>query len=438
MKWSTLLLLLASAFLCTPSASAQMVMDGQGVNIQQATITGTPDTTGLAVVNYSELSTATHMSSGYLNISDSSGNWLVQNLPVFSGHSDLQGISTAFNLSTPSGSMANLAVSYTANPLATYSSISTSSFKVAPATLDNAGESGPDPAAPPNPTIKFNPGGANSLSYQAGHPNVNAADNQCGPAAFANSLTWLQKTYGGLNITEPNVPGRYDGKQVVVPNGPNTATQTNETPGNSLVGTMDQYMGRASKSRVDGDDTTGVQQINGVMNYLKDKGDAGKVEINYQGLDSTKVMDPGGMNPMDKGKPTFDFILSEINRGEDVKIGYKVPGGDGHAVEVVGAGYILGKPYILYESDHLQTPMDQNDNMLNNAPPPLSNLPDFSLIQTDKNGNLFLTGEAGTPGVLNVISISPATPEPSSFVLLALGGGLLLRRRWGLTKASVK
>ena len=61
------------------------------------------------------------------------------------------------------------------------------------------------------------------------------------------------------------------------------------------------------------------------------------------------------------GKPTFDFILTNMLNGADVELAYdcELPGSafmSGHAVDVVAAGYnALGQAYIMYVSDTIQT-----------------------------------------------------------------------------------
>ena len=74
----------------------------------------------------------------------------------------------------------------------------------------------------PVATVSFN-GAAPAVTgtYQTGHPNVEAAVNQCAPAAVANSLKWPGVT------TDPNVAGT-----------------SADNPNSSLVGKLDSAMGR--------------------------------------------------------------------------------------------------------------------------------------------------------------------------------------------------
>jgi hypothetical protein len=64
----------------------------------------------------------------------------------------------------------------------------------------------PNPNAPPVGAVTFAGNGTTSLQSETGVPNVNAADNQCGPMAVANGLKYLAGK--GLSGTYNNIAGR--------------------------------------------------------------------------------------------------------------------------------------------------------------------------------------------------------------------------------------
>jgi hypothetical protein len=163
--------------------------------------------------------------------------------------------------------------------------------------------------------------------------------------------------------------------------------------------------------------------VTGKLQYL-DRNGLGGISVKHQddAFGNQNVASPlGGMTSIGKGnRPTADFILSELQAGEDVEMGFTwgtlpFTGNEaGHWVELVGGGRVLGVPFVLYRSDHEQTSTDPMDNK------GISPFPDISvLLDTDGDGLLNLVWEKGSPNV--DIVVSESVPEPSSFLLLAAG-----------------
>jgi hypothetical protein len=395
------------------------ITEGEGVSFlqDQFQFDGQPtDTsgTGTVVVDPATLLSATQMSSGYLNIQDSSG-WVVQNLPVDSA---VGPITSQLNLGTPDGSDdtgagLTFSVDISTNPVTSFSPTAATHFSLGTNTYDEEGEGAiaGNPGPPAANAITFLSGGLINLTLQPGHPNVQTADNQCGPAALANELAFLKASYG-LNIPDPNIAGRGDPGtgNLFVPSGAGM-----ETAGNSLVGRLDLSIGRNSTSRTSGTTTTGTTQLNGLLSYLGSArvNDAGAVAVKYQGNIPGPTQTQSGITATSQGNSvTANFIFSQLAAGNTVKLGMS-----GHAVDVIGAGTILGVPWVLYNSDLKQTPIDATDAALGTNPT-------FAFLV-----NNTLVGEVGTPQVFNDISVQ-VVPEARFLPLFLLGSLGLVFLHW--------
>lgn len=190
------------------------------------------------------------------------------------------------------------------------------------------------------------------LNYNYTKPNLNAnenvqtAHNQCFPMAIANSLQYLENKNPGFIVPHDHIIGL---------NGDD-----------SLVGKLDEYAGRYAPSRTTGDGLWFVPMMEGKFQYLADNGLADKLTHKHQGYGYGETIPPGdfnyaGITSHDEsdadGHVTFDWIENELRSCEDLEIVK-----DGHAVRVFGCGKVLGKPYLRYKHDSIQTgPSDPDD-----------------------------------------------------------------------------
>lgn len=408
--WSSALLALA----CSTCLAAPLSPGSGAARLEQISFVDGPDSaSGLFTLNLSASIAATGFSSGYVNVADSSGNWLVQNLPVYpSSIYDHLSISTRLPLPTTNGtriSTTDLHIDYAPAPVTTFAGGPTDSYDIGQMTDATGGFglslSGYRGGLIPS-TIAFNPNGANSVVYQPRHPNVQAAKNQCAPMAVANSLQWLENETG-INVPQDHVKGLKGD--------------------NSLVGKLDTAMNRGVRSRIDGDGVDAEPILRGKLDYIAVNNLTGKVDTKHQGLLGGGDISSSGVTSTGKGAAvTIDFILSELAHGEDVEMGFLYPNGGGHFVDITGAGRILGVPWISYVSDHTQSHKDLDD-------PTTPNVDETDTRGTDKVDFSFLingvlVNETGKPTMAFVVSQS-TIPEPAGLILLATTAALTLRRR---------
>lgn len=342
---------------------------------------------GQVDVDVETIRSAFGIEEGFINISTELG-WVVKNLPVFSDFSYPR-ISTRFKLSTSSGTditSLDAIVLFSPEPLFELPSGEPQTFPVGDKALNAQGKGIPIADFTPSPPIPeallFIPGGFTFECEQVGHQNIEAADNQCGPAATANSLKWLEDTFG-INIPHPHRIGLgNDG---------------------SLVGSLDVTMDRTFRNRADGDPISDEQFLEGKLEYLADNGLGGEITVKHQ--DDGPVPGGGnftrhGLTSQGNGAPTPEFLIEEVCAGEDVEVGYTYPQGGGHWVNVVAAGFLLGVPYVFHVSDREQSDDTRGTDTV-----------DFSfLLDTDGDNLPNLVNEAGVPEVDIVVSESPTRP----------------------------
>jgi hypothetical protein len=464
---------LAIAALFARRAPGQTAVNSNDIYLDQVEYASGAGTdvspTGQLIINTSDAS----LSGNYINIADGNGNWLVQNMPVVNG---VNKEAAEIPLGTPDGTndtgdSMKLSVDVTPTPIVTFGSPTVPvSFTVKGEDVEDNGGQGapgnPGPVAASN--IAFSINGQNRLAVELGMPSVQTADNQCGDSALANALTWL-KNNKGLNIPDPNVPGRgaltgtlkdasnpaagnYAANTVLVPGGqPNIGSfdsttkmatyQTSEKLGTSLVGQLDLLSGRSSNNRAEYFDAKGTdqnegtsanQQVTAAELYLSNAGDANVVNIDTQGI--AKITNGGITDNLLGTTVSGDFLYNEMAvKGAAVKVGYF-----GHAVNVVATGSILGATFVFLQSDLAQTgvdPLDQNLNTLTNLPDGLTNassIAEFSYLDPQFQ---VLTGLSVR--ALDDIAIS-VVPEPG-MLGACLGGAMLLamrRRRPNLARSG--
>jgi hypothetical protein len=322
-------------------AEPEPVRPGQGVELSQVDWTY-PDAEqldspyGLVAVDFERLARSTGARRGYLNVATVEG-WVVRNLPLLP---DLRcgGLSTLFDLGSEGDVTALFAaIDVSPQPRTEFAPGPTAAFvfAVGATIFDAQGRNGllllpplPPPAAE---SIVFLPGGLISGVVQEGHPSVEQDDNQCGPASVANSLQWLEDEYG-VDVPHDHVPG------------------IEGDPDDSLVGELDEAMDRDQGKPV-GDE----KAIAGKLSYIDANGlDDDLVVKHWGGTFVAGDRTVGGVTSDDQsadGLTLFDWILAELEAGEDVELALGYAEGGGHWVDVVGAGRILGLPWIAWVHD---------------------------------------------------------------------------------------
>ena len=194
--------------------------------------------------------------------------------------------------------------------------------------------------------------------------NIESAALQCGPAAMANSLEFLDKTYPGISIPHNNTAGIKGD--------------------NSLVGQLDKTTGRTVIDRNLGSSIGIIEAIEGKMEYLKNNNLADKVKMKHQGPKPTQTFhDQTSTN--EGNRPTAKWISKQINEGEDVTIVVGCTIGDpptitySHVVRVYEVGIKNGLPFVGLEDDSNQSHKPQGDTTGRNWK-------QFSLKDTDDDG----------------------------------------------------
>jgi PEP-CTERM motif len=401
------------------SAKAVEVTSGFSFNQIDFDWDTSPDpnsTTGELTIDPVSLQSQTGMSTGFVN-AYAGGQWIVRNMPlgITEGSS-----TTSFALpgSTDGVDDSGLTayVDYSASPTISFSAAATHNYGVGNDDAGGEGDGAGDPSGPataPGSTLTFG-GPTTAITYQFNHPNIQTARNQCAPMALANNLKWLQDTYG---VTYVQGATTYQ-----------HVTGLKGDPTNSIVGRLDVLMGRTGISgttntianRKTGDGTFRTNNINGTLQFLTDTSNTGMV-VKNEGKDSDGVTGLGGnftagaMTSQGQGNNLqFSFILSELQAGDAVQMMWKYPNGGGHAVEVVGAGTVLGVNWLWYKSDNIQTNQKA---------------PDGDSVGTDQldwsrlDSSNVLVDEKNRPTAQFVIT--EAVPEPGTLVLMALGGATL-------------
>ena len=390
-----------------PDPNAVTVRPGQGISFAQVDYTWESavilnSDTGQITVDAAQLKAASGLSAGYINVGTDLG-WVVQNLPVAVDF-PYDSISTRFQLSETSGrniTLLDAYVAFSSEPVASFSVRDLVRFDIGDTAHNAQGFAGvlrAAPAgAPPPAVIGFQLGAVITFCWQPGHANVQAACNQCAPAAAANSLDWLRSTYG-LPVLHAHVPGLVG------------------CPTDSIVAQLDLAMvreagltwpiappgtpaGLANRTaqRMTGFGVAGYEFVRGKLAYLANYGLGALLFVEHQ--DDGFGAANGtwcGLTSFGRGNPpTAQFIIDRVCRGADVEVGYKWNGGGGHMVNVVGAGWILGAPWIAHVSDHVQSDLDLPPDLKDNEG---AGTVDFTFLRDiDGDGLLNLVGERGRP-----------------------------------------
>lgn len=287
------------------------------------------------MVDYSK-----YPSSGYLNVTTAPGTdsgWVVRNLPI-DHSSGYPGLSTIFNLGNVPGvpvTQISAYVGFSPTPQSSFPGLSLSPYPVGRLPHNAQGIDQMRPAPPAVPVdarvIQFN-GGATSLAWQTGHPNIEQETNQCFPASVANSLQWL-KLADGTPVPDPHRPGILD---------------------NSLVGKLDTSMKRVAHQV-----PTYRGGHTGKLDYIGNAGLRLFLSVRHKNVPGTAILPnnnvtSSGVTSVVNNNANLslpDWAISEVQRGSDVELGFAWDNGGAHIVDLIGGGYIAGVPWVAWVHD---------------------------------------------------------------------------------------
>lgn len=254
--------------------------------------------------------------------------------------------------------------------------------------------------------------------FQSSTPNVDAARNQCVPAAHANALAYLEQRYNfNPNIWDlPHHHVRGLGQLTIEGEFP----IYNPVPSWSVVANVDFFTMRNGTFDLDsGGGTGGCKNFLGLLKYLHFvRSNAAVMRVRHQGAGDQIIgenagCDPGnlaigGLKSYPEGAaPTFEWMRDQLQAGRSLVIGwgrYNDAGEwtGGHKVRVYGASQYNGRKYLYMLDDS-----NQGSNFVG--------LRTFSFEVTDlhtpgapgvPNGFLEIDGMA-TRQIVTAISVEP-------------------------------
>lgn len=377
-------------------------------------------------------------SEAFVNIQDESGDWVVRNLPV-NRNWDSGGMSTMFDMKNGIGQRVTnygYRATISSNPQPAFPvDFAGGIQRVDPGRQDHNAEGAFGDAGDGGSVMKrnvvpladnrvdlaglvFNPVGPTSLKYQFGHPNIEQDTDQCYPAAIANSMGYLNA---------PNTPARI---------GPGIRDTSNSP---SLVGMLDIAMNRPAHRPT----PSAVDMIEGKLRVLSDNNiDLMTTHKQAPGIGWLNGTQMGGRFSSTEdttATPILDWIIDQINANKDVevRIGWDRANNFGHAVQIIGAGRILGRPYLIYGHDAKQGftvdmppvgPPGPDRVAINGGTGFLDGGIGFSWVDPTDNSFLCFIGGRTGKAVIS-FAIAEVIPAPSAAALLGLMGLVASRRR---------
>lgn len=330
----------------------RVVQPGKGVEIMQVDFGSKFPATewGRLFLDHRSLLKNTGVAGGYLNVFTKKG-WAVRNLPVPS--LDQPPCVKYFELGVPERGTrikgTEIKVFHSNGPVDNaqeqVSKIDFSQYVVSEWLWNPAGvgresiEVMPD-QAPPTLSVRTVFKLVFSVAHYENITNEEAAKNQCGPMAVANSLQFLENEG---HITVPH----------------------NHTLGlkgdNTLVGRLDTACDRSVTARCSGSGVCMEEMIEGKFKYLSDNGLSTALSHRHQGVGALCALLPSanftahGITSQYDGTPlTWEWLRDRIQDGWAVEAWITWAGGGGHVVRVTGCGKRFGIPWLRYSHDAQQ------------------------------------------------------------------------------------
>lgn len=402
------------ATLAGAPAAAIVVGPAQGVRLfqqHQVTAAGTfaHTDTGAVEVDAVRLRDAIGLAAGYLNVATASG-WVVRNLPIQAEDVlPYAKVSSRFALGvatgTPVTSLA-AAIDFAAEPATAFSgALLAQEVSVVTEALSGGGEAGGAPPPPPDLTaISFGtPQAGHDVAVQLDHPNIQAAWNQCVPMSVANSLQYLSNT-AGLALPHAHKPGLR----------PDVSAGDD-----SLVGQIEQQMGRVVTSRASGQYTGFLDGLKGKLKYLARNGLAERVQVTHWGdvAAGNVTASAGGASMTSTGKGAtvdFDAVMAAMREGQNCELDFTWPAGGGlaaggHAVDLVAVGKTHGQHWIMHSSD-----VDQSSDSEGGGPAGSR----FEYLGApDASGRVFMSG---TTQRVRLVICEKVLPPPVTVTVVEL------------------
>ncbi|MCB1931029.1 MAG: hypothetical protein KDI45_01000 [Candidatus Accumulibacter sp.] len=333
---------------------------GQGVDLSQVDLAfpgvlpQPASQYGLAAVDIGQvLGAAALPSGGFLNMATAQG-WVVQNLPVDAAMlaAGYPGISVMFDLGTSPGRITALSVALdvSAAPLTSFAASPGTSFSVGQLELNAQGGIGPAGVNRSGPTdyripqMSFDPAGQTFSVWQPNHASVEQGVNQCGPASLANSFQYLEDTFG---LTGSQVHADIPGVGGVPPN--SRVAQFDLATMRQITGTCPG--GTPAPCGVSED-----QFFKGKTAYIKNNGLVSGLAVKSYGKSGGDQTVNGVFidDQSNDGLSLVDWLLRELQHGEDVELWLDWKGGGAHLVDLIGGGKIKGTPWFSWVHDFTQ------------------------------------------------------------------------------------
>ncbi len=321
--------------------------------------------TGIVTVDIERLTNATGLDLGYLNVVTSRG-WVAPNLLVdkfdltatFSYNIEIANPDEVDNDNPEPGPVISslpARMLFTPEPQLNAPQFNDPvTVAVAPTTVNIGGEGERVTGIPETRTQRLNfMDDEDNFAYTLPRTDINvqAAQNQCVPMGYANSLAWLEAQYPAVDVPHEHKEGlRGD---------------------DSLVGQLGTAMGRDVTSRTEGSGVKPSKGLEGKFSYLSANGLAGVLTHQHAGspddADFEEDFESSGVQSAYQGAHvTFEWLCSEIQKGEDIEMVYRwedeagnVQGG--HLVRVAGCGKTRGVPWLKILHDKIQTGRDGRD-----------------------------------------------------------------------------